>query len=70
MPTPFDGFAPRARANATSGVTPAAQRNRAILREAMEAEGFAVNRAEWWHYDAPAAGTYRLLDIPLGSAAP
>jgi D-alanyl-D-alanine dipeptidase len=70
MPTPFDGFAPRARANATAGVTPAARRNRRILREAMEAEGFAVNRAEWWHYDAPAARTYRLLDVPLESAAP
>jgi D-alanyl-D-alanine dipeptidase len=70
MPTPFDSFDRRARADATSGVTLAARRHRGILRRAMEAEGFVVNRMEWWHYDASGAGVYALLDVPLESAAP
>ena len=36
----------------------------------MAAEGFAVNPAEWWHYDAPEAGSAPLLDVPLEGAAP
>jgi D-alanyl-D-alanine dipeptidase len=65
LPTPFDTFEPRARADATAGVSPAARRNRDLLRAAMEAEGFRVNRMEWWHYDAPEARGAPLLDAPL-----
>ncbi len=65
LPTAFDAFERRARAGATAGVSPAARQNRDLLRAAMEAEGFRVNRMEWWHFDAPEARRARLLDVPL-----
>ncbi len=65
LPTEFDAFVSAARANAVEGVTPAARRHRELLRAALEAEGFRVNRAEWWHFDAPEARGAPLLDLPL-----
>lgn len=64
VPTDFDTFSPRAHARA-AGLPPAAARNRDRLREAMEAEGFRVNRMEWWHFDAPEARGAPLLDAEL-----
>jgi D-alanyl-D-alanine dipeptidase len=55
MGTGFDEFAPRANAYATDGVSPAAQVNRARLRDAMAAGGFTAYKGEWWHFDAPGA---------------
>jgi D-alanyl-D-alanine dipeptidase len=68
MPTAYDAFGPRARAGASTGIGPAALRNRRTLRAAMEAEGFRVNPAEWWHFDAPEAAGAPLLDVPLPPA--
>jgi D-alanyl-D-alanine dipeptidase len=65
LPTDFDAFERRARADAIEGVTPAARRHRDLLRAALEAEGFRVNRAEWWHFDAPEARRAPVLDLPL-----
>ncbi len=65
LPTAFDAFERRARAGATAGISPAARRNRDLLRAAMEAEGFRVNRMEWWHFDAPEARRAPVLDVPL-----
>ena len=31
-----------------------------MLREAMEAQGFAVYEAEWWHFDYRDRRSYRL----------
>ena len=70
MPTAYDAFGPAARAGARAGIPAEAIRNRTTLRQAMAAEGFAVNPAEWWHYDAPEAATAPLLDVPLEGAAP
>lgn len=70
MPTSFDDFGPRARASATAGVSLTARLHRQILRDALEAEGFAVNPMEWWHYDAPGAKSHPVLDLPLDSAMP
>jgi D-alanyl-D-alanine dipeptidase len=70
MPTAYDAFGPAARAGATSGIPAEALRNRATLRAAMAAEGFVVNPAEWWHYDAPEALGAPLLDVPLEGPAP
>jgi D-alanyl-D-alanine dipeptidase len=68
MPTAYDAFGPRARAGATAGISPAALQHRRALRAAMEAEGFAVNPAEWWHFDAPEWQGAPLLDVPLTAA--
>jgi D-alanyl-D-alanine dipeptidase len=66
MGTGFDDFSPHALAYATAGVTPAAQANRARLREAMEAGGFTVYAGEWWHFDGPGAAQDRpILDVPI-----
>jgi D-alanyl-D-alanine dipeptidase len=69
MPTGFDQFGPRARAGAVEGIPPEALRNRRTLRAAMEAAGFQVNPAEWWHFDAPEAAGAALLDLPLDGPA-
>jgi D-alanyl-D-alanine dipeptidase len=51
MGTDFDDFTPRGLAYATEGVSPAAQANRAQLRDAMKAGGLTVYKGEWWHFD-------------------
>lgn len=70
MPTPYDTFDRRARADAVAGISRAAIRNRTALRKAMEEAGFRVNRAEWWHFDSIDARVYPLLDEPLDGAGP
>ena len=64
LPTEFDAFSPAAHAGAKDVPEPA-RRNRDRLRAAMEAEGFRVNRMEWWHFDAPEARGAPVLDVPL-----
>jgi zinc D-Ala-D-Ala dipeptidase len=65
LPTAFDAFERRARADATEGVSRAARRHRDLLRAAMEEAGFRVNRMEWWHFDAPEARGAPVLDASL-----
>lgn len=66
MGTDFDDFSPRALAYATDGVSAAQQANRAVLRSAMVAGGFAPYSGEWWHFDGPGAGIERpIVDVPL-----
>jgi zinc D-Ala-D-Ala dipeptidase len=66
MGTGFDDFTPLAHAFATDGVSAAAQRNRAVLREAMAAGGLTVYSGEWWHFDAPGAGERRpIINVPV-----
>jgi D-alanyl-D-alanine dipeptidase len=50
MPSGFDEFSHRSHADALSG-TSRQRWHRALLRAAMEAEGFAVFADEWWHFD-------------------
>lgn len=64
MPTGYDDFTKRAAAD-YSGGTEAQRTARAILRRAMEAEGFNVNPDEWWHFDFRDWRNYRLLNIPF-----
>jgi len=50
MPSRYDEFSPRAYADFVGGAT--RQRAfRALLREAMTAQGFEVYPEEWWHFD-------------------
>ena len=50
MPSTYDESTDRAYADYPGGTT--AQRwRRAVLRRAMEAQGFTVNPTEWWHFD-------------------
>ncbi|WP_297506739.1 M15 family metallopeptidase [uncultured Caulobacter sp.] len=50
MPSRYDEFSTRAYADFVGGTT-AQRARRAILRQAMEAEGFEVYPEEWWHFD-------------------
>ena len=59
MGTDFDDFTARAHAFTTTGVSAAAQANRAELRAAMSAGGITVYSGEWWHFDGPGAAVKR-----------
>ncbi len=50
MPSDFDDFSEKAFPNYTGG-TEAQREKRDLLRKMMEAEGFTVNKNEWWHFD-------------------
>jgi D-alanyl-D-alanine dipeptidase len=63
MPTDFDEFSKRAHHDAQ--VPPGQARNRALLRKAMTREGFVPLATEWWHFDAPDALDFPILDAPF-----
>lgn len=64
MGTGFDSFTPAATAYATDGVSAAAQRNRARLRNAMSAGSLTVYSGEWWHFDGAGADVRRpIIDV-------
>lgn len=66
MGTPYDTFGAEAHtANATGDVA----RNRAVLVEAMEAEGFANYDQEWWHFSYPLENTVP-FDVPITETTP
>src|SRR5258705_188178 len=64
MPSGYDEFSERAFPNYTGG-TAEARALRDLLRAAMEAEGFTVYQAEWWHFDYNDWKQYRIMDIPF-----
>ena len=61
MGTPYETFTPAAH---TANATGVAARNRAILVEAMHAEGFANYVGEWWHFNYLVTGAV-ILDEPI-----
>ena len=64
MPTPYDEFSERAHRDYAGGAEEE-RRNRGILQEEMEREGFKGLSTEWWHFDDKDSKTYPLLDLPL-----
>lgn len=50
MPGGYDEFSPRSYPGYPGG-TSRQRWHRELLREAMEAQGFTVYEAEWWHFD-------------------
>ena len=42
-----------------------ARARRALLRHAMEKQGFAVNPDEWWHFDYKDCREYAVANIPF-----
>ena len=59
MPSGYDEFSPRAYAGYPGG-TSRRRAHRALLRQAMEAQGFTANPSEWWHFDYGDWRRYRL----------
>ncbi len=64
MPSGYDEFSKRAFPDYAGG-TPESRALRDLLRAAMEAEGFAVYPAEWWHFDYKNWRQYRIMDLPF-----
>ncbi len=64
MPSTYDESTDRAFADYPGGT--AAQRwRRAVLRRAMEREGFTVNPNEWWHFDYKDWRQYAIGNVPF-----
>jgi zinc D-Ala-D-Ala dipeptidase len=59
MPSGYDEFSERAHP-AYMGGTTEQRAARDLLRASMEAEGFAVDDEEWWHYDYRDWQKYRI----------
>ncbi|HEU5174460.1 MAG TPA: M15 family metallopeptidase [Gemmatimonadaceae bacterium] len=56
MGTPYDTFSEAAH---TANATGEAARNRALLVQLMESEGFTNYDQEWWHFSYPASSALR-----------
>jgi D-alanyl-D-alanine dipeptidase len=64
MPGTYDEMSPRSFPNYPGG-TSLQRWHRALLRQAMESEGFAVFETEWWHFDYKDWQEYPILNIPF-----
>jgi D-alanyl-D-alanine dipeptidase len=65
----YDEFSPRAFPDYAGGTT--RQRwFRAVLRDAMEAQGFTVYSAEWWHFDYRDWRHYRIGNSDFSERPP
>jgi D-alanyl-D-alanine dipeptidase len=62
MPSGYDEMSERAYADYTGG-SPEERERRAILRAAMEKEGFTVYPQEWWHFDYKDWKYYSILNV-------
>ncbi len=62
MPSDFDNFTDKASPDYKGG-TAEQRKNRDMLRTMMEAEGFIVNKNEWWHFDYKDWEKYAIYDI-------
>lgn len=64
MPTAYDDFSPKAGvAYIPNKMEPL--KNRQMLIDAMQMNGFTVMPSEWWHYDFTGWERFGLLDIPF-----
>src|SRR6202167_476371 len=62
MPSGYDEMTDRAFADYAGG-TPEERARRALLRQAMEKQGFQVNQEEWWHFDYTDWKQYAILNV-------
>ena len=69
MPSSYDDFTEKASSSYPGGTTEE-RHNRALLRAAMEKEGYRVEPEEWWHFDYREWRRYPLLDIPFEQLSP
>jgi zinc D-Ala-D-Ala dipeptidase len=61
MPSGYDEMTERAYADYKGGATEERAR-RALLKQAMEKQGFMVNPTEWWHFDFQDWKQYPILN--------
>ena len=65
MPSGYDEFTARAYPDYPGG-TARPRYHREILRDAMEAHGFTVYEAEWWHFDYKDWREYPIMNVEFG----
>ncbi|MFD0999886.1 M15 family metallopeptidase [Ohtaekwangia kribbensis] len=68
MPTGYDSFQKEAWPK-TPIKDPEARKNRALIIQVMEKQGFKVNSSEWWHFDFIGWRNYEVLDIDFEELA-
>ena len=68
MPTGYDSFQKEAWPS-TPIKDPEARKNRALIIQVMEKQGFKVNGSEWWHFDFIGWRNYEVLDIDFEQLA-
>jgi D-alanyl-D-alanine dipeptidase len=66
MPSTYDESTDRAYAEYPGG-TSRQRWHRALLRRAMEAQGFRVNPHEWWHFDHESWRRYGIGNVPFSA---
>ena len=66
MPGAYDEMTERSYPTYKGGTT-AQRKARDVLRAAMEAEGFAVNEYEWWHFDYKDWRQYPILNVSFAA---
>ncbi|HUP10711.1 MAG TPA: M15 family metallopeptidase [Niastella sp.] len=64
MGTGFDNFSDTAHHSFTA-LSPAAVKNRTLLKETMERHGFKKLETEWWHFFWSNDRGYEVLDLPF-----
>ena len=62
MPSGYDEMSDRSFADYLGG-TPEERERRALLRQAMEKEGFTVYPQEWWHFDYKDWKQYPIMNV-------
>jgi zinc D-Ala-D-Ala dipeptidase len=62
MPSGYDEMSDRSFADYPGG-TPEERERRAVLRQAMEKEGFTVYPQEWWHFDYKDWRQYPIMNV-------
>ncbi len=69
MVSGYDEFTPRAFPDYPGG-TALARYHRELLRDAMEAHGFTVYEAEWWHFDYKDWRAYPIMNVAFEELSP
>lgn len=69
MPSGYDEMTPRAFPSYGGG-TGEERARRDLLRKAMEAEGFTVDKGEWWHFDFRDWPQYPILNVGFEEIKP
>ncbi len=69
MPSGYDEMTDRSFADYAGG-TPEERARRALLRLAMEKQGFEVNPKEWWHFDYEDWKQYPILNVKFEDLGP
>lgn len=62
MPTGYDSFKKEAWPS-TPVADPVIRKNRQLIIDTMQKQGFKVNSSEWWHFDFNGWKNYEVMDI-------